>query len=258
MNFKAVILSGYVLCCISNLGFAQALYSFKGDEKVLDIGCGEGDSSLQIAKVVRKGAVIGVDFSKSVIEKAKSKHLQSPSHLSFRFKEFQDFNFSETFDVITCYNLNQSLYSPGDVFKKAKSLLKPQGYLELELFFKVPTAVQSTLKAITTEEKWSDFFLGFDPNWNISSEEDYQKILCSLNFSCLEIQKQPKEQIFACEESFDAYITSWLPYLKAIPDSMHPMFVQDFKSRYLSIFPKDKQGNIHFLVEKLNILAQKN
>lgn len=246
------------LCFSVSFGYSETLYSFKGNEKVLDVGCGEGDSSLQIARVVRKGAVIGVDFSKSVIEKAKSKHLQSPSHLSFRWKNFQDLSFSETFDVVTCYNLNQSLYAPSEFFKKAGNLLKPKGYLDIELFFRVPIVVKSLLKALTTEEKWIDYFLAFDPNWNISSEEDYQKILTSLNFSCLETKKQPKEQIFPSEESFDAFLSSWIPYLIAIPESLHHQFVNDFIKRYLEIFPKDSEGKIHLLTEKLNILAQKN
>ena len=238
--------------------FSQALYTFKGNEKVLDVGCGEGDSSLQIARIVRKGAVIGVDFSKHVIEKAKSKHLQAPSHLSFRWKDFKELSFAEAFDVVTCYNLNQSLYAPSDVFKKVGCLLKPKGFLDVELFFKVPIVVKSLLKALTTEEKWMDYFLAFDPNWNISSEEDYLKLLSSLNFCCIETKKKPKEQIFLTEESFDAFLTAWIPYLKAIPESLHQQFVKDFIKRYLEVFPKDSEGNIHFLAEKLNILAQKN
>ncbi len=258
VNCKISILGRVCLSLLASCGYGQTLYTFKGSEKVLDVGCGEGDSSLQIAKIVRKGAVIGVDFSKSVIEKAKSKHLQSPSHLSFRFKDFQDLSFTETFDVVTCYNLNQSLYAPGEFLKKIESLLKPKGFLDLELFYKVPIAVKSTLKALTTEDKWLDYFLAFDPKWNISSEEDYQKILSSYNFSCLETKKSPKEQIFFSEESFDLFLTSWIPYLKALPESLHQSFVKDFIKRYLEIFPKDREGNIHFLAEKLNILAQKN
>lgn len=238
--------------------FTEHLYTFKGNEKVLDLSCGEGDTSLDIAKIVRKGAVIGVDFSKAVIEKAKSKHLQSPSHLSFKCKDFSDLHFSDPFDVITCFNLNQSLYAPGDLFKKACALLKPKGFLEIELLFKVPIVVKSTLKALTTSEKWSDYFLAFDPTWNISSEESYQQVLSSLNFACVETKKLPQEQIFSSEETFDAFLTSWIPYLKALPESMHRAFIQDFIQRYLQIFPKDSQGQIHFLVEKLDILAQKN
>lgn len=84
------------------------------------------------------------------------------------------------------------------------------------------------------------------------------KILTSNNFSCLETKKQPKEQLFFSEESFDVFLTSWIPYLKALPESLHQSFVKDFIKRYLEIFPKDREGNIHFLAEKINILAQKN
>lgn len=47
---------------------------FKGDEKVLDVGCGDGRNTAWLARLVRKGHVIGIDPSDAMITWAKKQY----------------------------------------------------------------------------------------------------------------------------------------------------------------------------------------
>ena len=45
----------------------------KSDEHVLDVGCGDGKVTVEIAELATEGKVIGVDNSKSMINLAEEK-----------------------------------------------------------------------------------------------------------------------------------------------------------------------------------------
>src|SRR5438067_10042477 len=54
-------------------------------ERVLDIGCGCGDTSIEIARIVgERGAVLGIDVSQPMLEVARSRRARANyAHLAF-------------------------------------------------------------------------------------------------------------------------------------------------------------------------------
>jgi len=53
------------------------LVQWAGSERVLDIGCGDGKITAQIASKLTRGAVLGVDISKAMIDFACSHYPQA-------------------------------------------------------------------------------------------------------------------------------------------------------------------------------------
>ena len=66
--------------------------SFNGDERVLDIGCGDGKITKKIAEMVPKGEVIGIDPSKEMIDEALADYSHIPN-LSFLQEGAESFHF---------------------------------------------------------------------------------------------------------------------------------------------------------------------
>lgn len=235
----------------------QILYQFKGDEKVIDLMCSEGDRSLKLAKLVRKGAVVAVDVSFQAIDIAKTKHLQAPSHLSFKHKNFDDLKFYEKFDVVTALNFENLALEPSFLIRKGNELLREKGFLDCIFLKKIPFALRVAFKTIASTEKWNPYLIGFEPNWYQLKEESINDVLNSNHLNLIEKKIDSDECIFATDGEFKAFLKRWIPFESAIPEKSHQEFLQDFIERYLVIFPKDKQGNIHLLIEKYEFLAQK-
>ncbi len=68
-----------------------------GAETVLDLGCGDGVLSRQIAQLVPKGKVIGIDASYGMLQTAKKLEC---NNLSFMQIDINDMDFSNEFDII--------------------------------------------------------------------------------------------------------------------------------------------------------------
>jgi trans-aconitate 2-methyltransferase len=69
----------------------------EGNENILDLGCGDGGLSLQLAVKVPQGSVLGIDSSPSMISTAQKIYWPN---LTFRLKDINDLDFEGEFDLI--------------------------------------------------------------------------------------------------------------------------------------------------------------
>jgi trans-aconitate methyltransferase len=76
-----------------------ACLGLRGKEKVLDIGCGDGKITAQIARLIPAGYVVGVDSSPEMIEFSR-KNFFSQNNLRFDLCDARDLKFSNEFDVV--------------------------------------------------------------------------------------------------------------------------------------------------------------
>lgn len=99
-------------------------------ESVLDIGCGSGDTTLQLARCVgQDGRVLGVDISEPILELAKNKSISTnQSNVRFEQGDAQIFRFeAESFDVIFSRFGVMFFDDPVAAFKNLHRALKSNG-----------------------------------------------------------------------------------------------------------------------------------
>lgn len=106
----------------------------KGNERVLDIGCGEGKVTAEIAKRLPTGSVLGIDSSEEQIRFAR-KNFPSERFSNFAFETMgaRKLRFNDKFDVVfsnaTLHWINDHLA----VLKGIKKSLKPSGKVLLQM-----------------------------------------------------------------------------------------------------------------------------
>jgi len=96
--------------------------------KILDIGCGPGTITYEIASRVAPGKVTGVDFAESQIAKAKSNQPEHISNLKFITGSCYDLPFQEhSFDAVFGHAIMEHLQYPVKALKELNRVLVPGG-----------------------------------------------------------------------------------------------------------------------------------
>jgi ubiquinone/menaquinone biosynthesis C-methylase UbiE len=97
------------------------------NQRVIEIGCGQGFNSIYLAKQNPQAHFMGLDLSPLHVKQAQQK-AQTLPNIQFKVGDFQQLDFPEaSFDVVFavesfCYTRDISL-----IFKQLASILKPQG-----------------------------------------------------------------------------------------------------------------------------------
>lgn len=111
----------------------QACYKLlpSDKERLLDVGCGDGDFIFMIKDNFKE--CYGVDVSSVRIERAIEKSKERPNRDSFHFYEYDvdeglPFN-NSFFDVVTCIAVLEHVFNPPNVVEEIRRVLKPGGIL---------------------------------------------------------------------------------------------------------------------------------
>ncbi|MCP3659077.1 MAG: class I SAM-dependent methyltransferase [Bacteroidetes bacterium] len=103
-------------------------YSFKGNEKVLDIGCGDGKITNYIKRKIPKGEILGIDPSKSMIQLANSL-FENEDNLNFKENSAEDYLGENVYDLIVGFNSFHWIKNKNQAFENIYRALKPKGKL---------------------------------------------------------------------------------------------------------------------------------
>jgi SAM-dependent methyltransferase len=102
------------------------------DMHVLDVGCGPGSITCDMAELVPNGHVTGVDLSPAVLEEARAAATtRKVENTTFTTGDVQaSLSFPDaSFDVVFCHQLLNHLSDPIKALREMKRLIKPTGIL---------------------------------------------------------------------------------------------------------------------------------
>ncbi|KAK2609404.1 hypothetical protein N8I77_002901 [Diaporthe amygdali] len=97
---------------------------------ILDIGCGPGTITADLAELVPEGQVVGVDAVEAVLERARE-HVEGRSNITNCTFEVADANAlpypDDSFDVVFCHQVLQHVQDPVGILREMKRVAKPGG-----------------------------------------------------------------------------------------------------------------------------------
>jgi len=177
----------------SNMGLGcgnpVALAGLKQGETVLDLGSGGGiDAFLASKKVGPKGRVIGVDMTRTMIERSKqTAEKYGYNNVEFRLGEIEDLPVDDTsIDVIISNCVINLSPNKKKVFKEAYRVLKPKGRMlisDLVTEGELPSKIRKNLDA------WAACIAG------AMDKKDYLKTIEEAGFSKVKIVSETSYEL---------------------------------------------------------------
>jgi trans-aconitate 2-methyltransferase len=232
-----------------------------GDEKILDVGCGDGKITAEIANAVPNGLVVGIDSSPEMINYAKDNYeLETYPNLKFMLMSADEINIHEKFDLVFSNAALHWVKNQEPVIKGIAECLEKNGKIIISCGGKGNASdVMSVLDTMITDNNWNQYFqTDFHPYY-FSSDKDYESWLQKYGFRNFQVNLVQKDMLHNSEESFKGWIrTTWLPYTQQLPTELKEKFVEEVISRYVSNNPKDSSGIIHVKMVRLEVDAYKS
>jgi trans-aconitate 2-methyltransferase len=232
----------------------------KGNEALLDIGCGDGKITAELAKCLPNGRVLGIDSSAQMI-KLSQNTFQRREHpnLFFQVMDTRKLIFQNEFDMIFSNATLHWIVDQKAVLKGVQRSLRTGGRLLFQMAGKGNAqAVLGILDDLLVEEPWREFFAGFEFPYGFFSVEEYTNCLVDTGLKPLRVELFSKEMKHVGEEGLAGWIrTTWLPYTERLPIEKRDKFVKEIVERYLKNHPMDSDGVIHLGMMRLEVEAFK-
>ncbi|HEV2434703.1 MAG TPA: methyltransferase domain-containing protein [Verrucomicrobiae bacterium] len=235
-----------------------ARLKLRGDEHILDVGCGDGKVTAEIARAVWRGGVTGVDASAEMIAFAqKAFPAQQHPNLEFHVMDARRLKFTRRFDIVFS---NAALHWVDDheaILRGLAAVLKPGGRLVISCGGKGNAHdVFVALRPEMRMKRWRQFFRRMPKPYFFYSPADYEKWLPRSGFKALNVRLMPKDATYAGREGFAAWLrTTWLPYVQRVPENMREEFIAAVANRYVTRHPPDAEGRTHVRMVRLEIEA---
>lgn len=212
-----------------------ALLRLKGTERILDLGCGNGKVTAQIAARVQQGSVVGVDASAEMIAFAAEKFApaQHPN-LRFEVADIRRLSFREEFDLVVSFNALHWIPDQDAALRAIHSAMKPDAMAQLRL---VPDGARKSLETVIEETRksprWTAYFHDFrDPYLHLTPEQ-YAVLAVRNGFHVQHLHTADKRWDFQQRSAFEAScMVTLIEWTKRLPENERLSFVQDVLDRY--------------------------
>jgi len=234
--------------------------SLDGTENVLDIGCGDGKVTAELAHLLPKGAVIGVDNSSSMLALATEQYPASQyPNLSFILMDAAHLSFQGQFDVAFSNAALHWVKNHKPVLQGIYKGLKPNGKVLLQMGGKGNAEyILAVLNDLMQREEWKSYFDGFSFPYRFHGKEEYEQWLIKSGFKVNRVELIPKDMEHDGQSGLEGWIrTTWLPYMERVPTEKRNEFIRAISTEYINQVPMDSEGKVHVAMVRIEVEAEK-
>lgn len=245
----------------AQLQWAKELVSklpLHGGESVLDIGCGDGKVSAQIALAAKNGHVLGIDVSQDMIRLASEQFPPAKyPNLSFVCMDARDIRLSDRFDVAFSSAALHWVKDHIAVLRGVRACLKSGGWILLQFGGRGNAdEVLRIVESAVRTPRWRGYYEGFTSPYHFYGPEEYEAWLLDSGFRPVRVELTPKDMRHVGADGLKGWLrTTWFPFTDRLPMELRDTFLDEVVETYTTAHPIDALGNTHVQMVRLEVEA---
>lgn len=228
--------------------YIQKLH-LQGQEKILDIGCGDGRVTAVIAQGLPNGFVLGIDASDSMLQVAQDlKQQVHLGNLDFTKKDAMSLGFKNEFDFIVSFSCFHWIPDHFTALQEIKKALKPGG--KVFLYFAPDHGrdrFDHAINTVVNSPKWADYFSGFVNPFSLITPSKFATYAEEAGLLIKRIEIITVDEVFPSKTAFSAWMRGWMSRLKQLPKELHQEFLEEIIDCYLKKHPIDAENKLHYI-----------
>jgi trans-aconitate methyltransferase len=245
----------------AQLQWAQELIAklaLQGCESVLDIGCGDGKITSQLALSAKNGNILGIDQSEDMIRLASARFPQAKyPNLSFSCMDATDIRLSEKFDVAFSNATIHWVKNHSQVLREVYNCLKSGGKILFQMGGSGnATDVFAAFEKVLQRARWRGYYEDFKTPYHFYAPEEYEVWLLESGFRPVRLELVPKDMQHHGTEAFRGWLrTTWFPFTDRLPLELRDPFLSELIETYIMAHPVDAIGSTHVKMVRLEVEA---
>ena len=226
----------------------------QGDEWVLDLGCGDGSLSAQIADTLTTGMVFGIDASQGMIDAALPKER---ANLRFHKLDIGEISFVEEFDVVFSNATLHWVQEHRPLLRNVHRALRDGGRVRFNFagegncghFFAV-------VREAMSQDPFREFFTEFEWPWYMPAIGEYTALAESAGFRSVEVWEENADRYFPDAGAMARWVEqpSIVPFLPHLPEAHREPF-RDYVVQRMTEQTIQEDGRCFETFRRINLRA---
>lgn len=196
--------------------------ALRGDERVLDAGCGTGRLTRDLLEALPRGQVVALDVSRNMIEAARGYLLPDfRERVEFACCDLLDLPFEQQFDGIFSTASFHWVLDHERLFRNLYRALRPGGWLCAQCGGgKNLDRLLSRVRAPMAAPAFEKYFVGYKSPWEYSDAETAANRLRHAGFEQIHTSLEEAPTTFPNAQEFQQFVESVIlrNHLERIPD----------------------------------------
>lgn len=224
-------------------------------QRIVDVGCGPGNSTEVLARRWPKAEITGLDSSPDMIACASGRYPQR----QWLQSDISNWIAPEPLDLIFSNAALQWVDHHTELLPRMLQMLIPGGAMAIQMPANYYTSpAQTLIRDLASSKQWANKFPKDIRRWHCHEPAFYYDLLCSCT-KTLDIWTSEYIHILSGPEAIVEWYkgTGLRPYLDVLPLAECAKFIAAYQGRITQAYPLQPDGRVLFPFRRLFIIAYK-
>ena len=223
-------------------------------QKIIDVGCGPGNSTNVLARRFPGAHILGIDNSPNMIETAKGKYPALDFLLCDASRDLDTLD--NDFDVVFSNACIQWIPNHYQLLKKMMERLKKEGVLAVQTPDTSDAPIHKILKEVSSSQRWASHFQFSQASHNNLTQGEYYDLLDDISSDFSMWRTTYFHTMKSHKDIIEWYRGTGLrPYLSVLSEDDKQTFEHDLHAELINVYPLQKNGDIIFRFSRLFFTA---